>query len=307
MGYSIDLLNLLIVLRRQGNLKSGMSVMEIGAQQLNNNFLAATAELHEVGRLFGTERPLSLPSPKRTHIAHGELEHLDAQAPSARDFWLWLGFDYASLDVDGSPGSIPIDLNFDSVPAKAVGKYQLVTNYGTTEHVANQLNAFKVIHDLTSVGGLMVHELPAQGHVNHGLVSYNFNFFWTLSRSNGYEVVLADYRQSPQSYHLPDNITEFIREINPHHHPNLSDFNISDGSLKLVLQKTYDIPFVPPIDVPTGAQIGLSARQKQRYWTVFEPDAFARLTPNESRAAGRRTRFLHGFLRNNILNRLRRS
>jgi hypothetical protein len=279
--------------------------MEIGAQQLNNNFLAATPKLEEIGRVFGVERPPPLPSPNRSHIVHGELEHLDAKAPSARDFWLWLGFDYAAIDVDGSPGSIPIDLNFDSAPPEAIGKYQLVTNYGTTEHVANQLNAFKIIHDLTSVAGVMVHELPAQGHVNHGLVSYNFNFFWMLSRSNGYKVVLADYRQSPQLYHLPDNITGFINESNPHHHPDLRDFNIADGSLKIVLQKTYDIDFVPPIDLPTGVQIGLSARQKQRYWTVFDPEAFARLRPNAPRE--RRPSFLQSLLRINMLHRPWRS
>ena len=254
--------------------------MEIGAQQLANNFLEATEELEEVGRLFGTEVPLSLPTPRHTHIAHGELEHLDAHAPSSRNFWLWLGFDYASIDVDGSPGSIPIDLNFDSLPPGAAGKYQLVTNYGTTEHVANQLNAFKIIHELTAWGGLMVHELPTQGHVNHGLISYNFNFFFMLSRSNGYKIVLADYRQSPQPYHLPDSILRPIRETNPYHHPKLPDFDITDGSLKLVLQKTYDNSYVPPIDVPDNALVGLSEQQKRRYWSVFTPKPFARFRPH---------------------------
>jgi hypothetical protein len=28
-------------------------------------------------------------------------------------------------------------------------------NCGTTEHVLNQLNAFRLIHDATAVGGLM--------------------------------------------------------------------------------------------------------------------------------------------------------
>ena len=285
MAYSFDLINLLIFLRRQGYIERATSVMEIGTQQLAANFAAATDELQEVGRLFGVERPLSLPIPERTHIVHGELQHLDEQAPWSREFWRWLGFDYASIDVDGSPGSIPIDLNFDSVPANAVGKYQLVTNYGTTEHVANQLNAFKIIHELTALGGLMVHELPAQGHVNHGLITYNFNFFFMLSRSNGYKVVLADYRQSPQTYHLPDSILRPIRETNPHHHPKLPEFEIADGSIKMVLQKIYDIPYVPPIDVPPDVETGLSEQQKRRYWTVFEPNAFARLRPNVSAGA----------------------
>jgi hypothetical protein len=32
-------------------------------------------------------------------------------------------------------------------------------NFGTTEHVANQLNAFKLIHDLAAKGCIMVHTL----------------------------------------------------------------------------------------------------------------------------------------------------
>lgn len=48
-----------------------------------------------------------------------------------KDFWLWLGFDYSSIEIDGSPGSIPLDLNYDNVPAGAQGEYE-VTSFGTT-------------------------------------------------------------------------------------------------------------------------------------------------------------------------------
>ena len=46
-------------------------------------------------------------------------------------------------------------------------------SFGTTEHVANQLQPFKIIHDLAAAGALMLHVLPAGGMPNHGLVSYN--------------------------------------------------------------------------------------------------------------------------------------
>jgi hypothetical protein len=67
-----------------------------------------------------------------------------------------------AADVDTAPHTIRLDLNFDDVPDKHKGKYQLVTNFGTTEHVANQNQAMKIIHDLTAVGGVMVHNLPMQ-------------------------------------------------------------------------------------------------------------------------------------------------
>jgi hypothetical protein len=77
-----------------------------------------------------------------------------------------------------------LDLNFDGngIPTEHKGKYSLVTNFGTTEHVTNQLNAFKVIHDLTMPNGVMIHEVPAQGMFNHGLVNYNPKFFWVVEQ-----------------------------------------------------------------------------------------------------------------------------
>ena len=38
-----------------------------------------------------------------------------------------------------------------------------------------------------------------------------------------------------------------------------------------------NIPFVPPIDVATGTPTEVDLLKK-RYWTIFDPDAFARLT-----------------------------
>src|SRR5271163_3575236 len=151
MGIGARAIDLLIKLRSGGYLGPGTKVMEIGAQQLSNTFLSYTNGLASVRQAFGVTQDLSLPPPKPTLILN-DAETLDPAAPYARDFWHWLGFDYASIDIDGSPNSIPLDLNYDSAPAEAKGKYGLVTNYGTTEHIANQLNAFRVIHDLTRPG-----------------------------------------------------------------------------------------------------------------------------------------------------------
>jgi hypothetical protein len=45
-------------------------------------------------------------------------------------------------------------LNHEPTPQKFVGDFDLVVNFGTTEHLLNQYNAFKVIHDATKVGGV---------------------------------------------------------------------------------------------------------------------------------------------------------
>ena len=55
------------------------------------------------------------------------------------------------------------------------------------------------------------------------------------------------------------------------------EFKGADAALLVVMQKVLDIPFVPPLDVPTGTQTNI-ASLKTRYWTVFDPGALERLT-----------------------------
>ena len=175
-------LPLLMALKRRGYIPNGSAVIEIGAQQLDESFVGATEDIAATGRVFG----VATPPPSFARTGPRSDTNALAGAPLAREFWTWLGLSYASIDIDGSPGSIPLDLNYDEVPAELMGRYDVVTNFGTTEHVANQLQSFKIIHDLAAAGALMLHVLPAGGMPNHGLFSYNPKFFWMLGRSNGF-------------------------------------------------------------------------------------------------------------------------
>jgi hypothetical protein len=117
--------------------------------------------------------------------------------------------------VDGSPGSIPLDLNYDQVPAQLRSKFGLVTNFGTTEHVCNQMNAFSIIHELAAPGAVMIHHLPAGGALNHGLVNYNATFFWHLARSNEYKWLYMDLYPGRSGFAFPQNILDFIERYEP--------------------------------------------------------------------------------------------
>lgn len=282
MGLGSDVIGLLSSLKEKGALPSKKSVMEIGAQQLANSFLDSKEELVRLGLLFGATKPCPLLAGLRNQqIVHGTLEHLSHDAPEARIFWEWLGYTYSSIDVDSRFASLSIDLNFDSVPERECHEYALVTNYGTTEHVANQLNAFKVIHDLTMPGGLMLHRLPAQGMFNHGLVNYNPKFFWMLCRSNGYMVVHFEFGGDTTAYPLPSNILDFVEPHVSDVRSRLASYSSRDCYLMVVLRKSFDIEFVPPIDVPTGTETDDPVLLK-RYWTVFKADAFADLRSGDS-------------------------
>jgi len=279
LGISVGVIEFLIQLRRRGYLTPGGAIIELGSQQLGSTCLAQPDRLAQLGQLFGINKPLPLPpqEPWQQDMQGGE-HILDPEAPAARDFWRWLGFEYAAIDIDGSEGSIPLDLNYDSVPPEAKGKYNLVTNFGTTEHIANQLNAFKVIHDLTAPNGIMIHEVPTQGMWNHGLINYNFKFFWMLSRSNGYKIIHADFLPSEAPSQFPDNIAEFLTYTRLMGTPKSFDYQAPDAGLLVMMQKSFDIAFVPPLAVDkTSTDL---AMLKERYWTVFDPDDLERLRSN---------------------------
>jgi hypothetical protein len=260
-------LPLLMALKRRGYIPNGSAVIEIGAQQLDESFVGATEDIAAAGRFFG----VTTPPPSFAWTGPRSDTNVLAGAPLAREFWTWLGLNYASIDIDGSPGSIPLDLNYDEVPTELVGRYDIVTNFGTTEHVANQLQSFKIIHDLAAAGAIMLHVLPAGGMPNHGLVSYNPKFFWMLGRSNGYKIAFMTMGQSDRDAGLPDDLVEILALYEPQAKTEFAAYTMPATSVVVALQKVFDTPFVAPLDVPTGTTTEHKSL-RERYWSVLKPD-----------------------------------
>ena len=270
MGLTSSSIEHLIRLREGGAMTGPKAVVEIGAQQLANSFLRARSRIEYLGQLFGVTAKLDLPDPEPTFIVEGGDEHVPETAPLARQFWEWLGFEYASVDIDGSPNSIPLDLNYDSIPGWAQKRFGLVTNFGTTEHVANQLNAFKIIHDLTAPDGIMIHTVPSQGYLNHGLVNYNPKWFWMLARSNEYRWLYFDYRGREEATEFPSNVLDDVKRFASDICQRGKRYKVIEGDLWVILKKARDIEFIPPLDVASGTTTTNRALL-ERYWTVFAP------------------------------------
>lgn len=261
MGLNEHFLHLMIGLKTQGKL-SGPRVAELGAQQLSDAFLKDRKSIVELAKLHGVDadRLPSLPE-SAAGIAPG-------REPHSRSYYEALGYEYVAIDIDGSPNSVPLDLNYDDVPRELLGRFNLVTNFGTTEHVSNQLNAFKIIHDLAATGAVMLHEVPAQGLINHGLFSYNPKFFQKLAESNAYETLFLDYRWTEIRPGLPEDLRFLIeRYVSVEDRPLCG---ISEAVLFVAQRKTHDRPFVPPLDVPVGSRPP-SDVIADRYAPVFKP------------------------------------
>jgi len=105
----------------------------------------------------------------------------------AKQYFKSLGFHHASIDMNGLNGAIRLDL---SKVLALPGTSDIVTNFGTSEHIPNQPVVFENIHNLCCVGGIMIHAVPLVGNwENHGDYYYTTRFFVNLTSLNGYEIV----------------------------------------------------------------------------------------------------------------------
>jgi SAM-dependent methyltransferase len=259
IGLGNVFLNDLIELKQKGALDGATRVIEIGAQQISDSLMMAP-ELPVAYRLFGCTAP---PAFEPVGAAN-----FSKSAPSSLQFWAALGLRRSAIDVEGD--AIRLDLNRGRLPRRLRGAFDLVVNGGTTEHIANQMNAFRIIHQLTRVGGVMYHELPAGGLVDHGLVSYQPKFFNMLAKLNGYEALYIRYWGSLK---IPD----YLRQANPY-----GGDSVVDCSLRVGLRKLHSMPFVCPFDTGDGAVQPWRTRLLRGLARLVTPRRIAKAAPGKT-------------------------
>ena len=94
---------------------------------------------------------------------------------------------HVSIDINGKDGAYLYDLRLP-LPAQYVN-YQIVTNFGTSEHIDQQEPVFKNIHEVCAINGIMLHVVPLVGHwPGHCLYRYAECFFSRLVMDNLYRV-----------------------------------------------------------------------------------------------------------------------
>ncbi len=250
------------------------NICEIGAQEIS------CREHKNVLRDFAHSFPKG-----RQQFSEQDIDRL-ADGALASDLYRGLGLSYKSIDITAARDSIVLDLNYDDAPRDCMNAYDLVTNIGTTEHVANQLNAFKVIHDLTKPGGYMYHELPYTGFLTHGLVNYTPKFFWMLCKSNFYEyvemLVFASHVVEPMHNDVLSSARFFVSQggnsleqvLHAEGAPDPAGFACQDSGILCIMRKQFDAPFVPPVDGEVGK---LSRTGQKRYWSLTDPKAYETL------------------------------
>jgi hypothetical protein len=248
MSVTTTPMGVLLLLHERGLLGPAETACDFGSMEVDSR----VAENNPVFEKLFRERGLEVP-PSFYEAETGHMYGI------AGDYWRALGWEYSSYDIDGRWGSIVCDLNLDHVPASEHEKYSLTMNGGTSEHVFNQHNFFLQFHNVTRVGGLMMHVVPFHLLQNHGLYSYSPTFFYSLAQYNGYEV-LGLWQTGKPSFELyrPAHATPEGRRV----------------VLISLMRRTRPGDFVFPLQVNEPMVLSTEAEERYGAFATQEMDTF---------------------------------
>lgn len=109
-----------------------------------------------------------------------------------RDWYLDQGLQYVSLDINGLDGAVPLDMRYAIEPDEIMNGmergFDLVTNFGFSEHVDNQLACWHNIHNFVGVGGWLSICMPMMPDwFGHGLWMPELKWYHEFAQLNGYD------------------------------------------------------------------------------------------------------------------------
>ena len=150
---------------------------------------------------------------------------------TGKDYFVAKGVkEHISIDWNGKNGALKRDLANPVNEWK--GYFDMVTNHGTTEHVWNQYQVFRNIHNFCRPGGTMIHAVPIiGGWAKHCSFHYDTVFFDLLAECAGYKCItnenrLVSYRGSGRNA------------------------SIDKTDVCAILLKEKDVDFVSELDFP---------------------------------------------------------
>ncbi|GBE42304.1 MAG TPA: hypothetical protein ENH05_00040 [Rhizobiales bacterium] len=242
MGYNFSHISKICDLIENGFVSKKLSIFDLGSQDLHYKDRAHVLEpVRSLAKQLGTD---SRDAEDRFNEPSGKVPVHKLMAD--------LGVRYVTTDIEPRPDTVITDLNQPTpVPAikDIVSSFDIVTNFGTTEHIINQMYAFQLIHDLARVGGLIWCHVPLLGMMNHGFVNLTPKFWAAWIAHNKYEVIHSQISYAGMS--VAENPNHFYDSLNQIGEYDLS--NIINATLNIIVRKRNDNLFVPPMDIPLPA------------------------------------------------------
>ncbi len=245
--------------------QGGISILDVGSSNL---YSASPAGIIAFLSSFGIAMTTELES-FAARLAQGSAYNpVDGGANGAfvGELFEKAGFRYNAIDIADGYRTTILDLNHESAPQEFVDTFDLILNFGTTEHLLNQYNAFKVIHDSTKVGGYIVNSLPCVGYSDHGYFTYTPRCLFDLAGYNEYELVgfwfegpgrnndLYSPLRNYQSYFPVLSTALDEREITEAG-KTVSTLNIPDIGLLMICRKVKARPFMGALECSTSVGI----------------------------------------------------
>jgi SAM-dependent methyltransferase len=237
MGINLEYITLLSELRKKGVLPTGTAVCEFGAQSISTDPVLAADHLRKCG-----------------------IPHSLARIDSAAELYRVFGYDqYTCIDAAEGPGVKVSDLSKNLREFYGfVESFDMVTNLGTLEHVFDIATAFRNAHDLSKVGGYMIHVLPSNCNINHGYYCVQPRMIENLCATNNYTicefVFTVDYTPILRKYELD----------------TYKAYDDRDLMFYAVLRKEYEQPFKPPFDSVFSQTNALSEYAKTQTKAEFK-------------------------------------
>ncbi len=151
-------------------------------------------------------------------------------APYAHEYYEAKGLKYECIDLSKENNCIVMDL---SIPQTIGEQYDLVTDFGTSEHVGVDgkhsieayYNCWNTKHGLLSVNGVMVNENPKTGNwIGHGFNYVDKGFYELLCEAQGYELI--ELGEHPAMGNVTDgwNVYCIFRKVNSNPFISLDEF-----------------------------------------------------------------------------------
>lgn len=96
------------------------------------------------------------------------------------------GVEHTSVDLNGEGGALALDLQ----EPLNLGQFDIVTNFGTTEHVENQEPVWRNIHEALKPGGILISTTPFPGDwPDHGMWYPSGPWYENFLKGLGYKIL----------------------------------------------------------------------------------------------------------------------
>lgn len=215
---------LLCELRDRGTFKPGGSLLEIGEANWYGDFdpqLIVDQQSNESDRLLTLDAIA-----REDSFALAQMIYRATIKNASGD----------AIDYCGTDRAARRDLNvrYEDGPT-----YDVVINNGTAEHIFNIGQVFESMHRATKIGGVMIHEAPFVGWVDHGFYSLQPTLFYDLARANNYRIELIGVMDITAKKFNRLECREAVSRLNGEMPKN--------GELFVVYRKVFDVNFSVPM------------------------------------------------------------